>query len=444
MANASFINLYENQAGYNAETHGVNGSEVSLIDDIKKVVYDGENVELPEGVVPGVGTALWVDGNGGKHFFEGSSVDAAKLTEQGLTFVGVVAMQKGRKLKIINKADVQAKFINCWLFKVTGYEANTPIVFNQYNKSSDSVAATISGFTPTSDDVASVGAFATALNTFLAEHQPTESTTAAETNWSAAVMADENGTDCVFMFVEGSSTTGVYQSQRQSPIASGATTGLYNMQILGVTSVSNLILRKDGVKTRSCVYNKQKFIANDTNENSPTDSVSSAGIYSKSNFTQANCPTLYAKYNGDYEAYLDDRVIKYPTSEGIINDYYGKAVEISQKMKSLVFDSVVTGEPRHIFKAADYANDGLSDLDWIIPDTDVFASVVYTFKSDFSDKINVALVKSGASGKPVSSRWTTMSSYNYAWILASSGSTTSIGYFSASSYYFTLFAEIEF
>ena len=444
MANAKFINKYADSTAYAADTHKVNGSEVSLISDSGKVIYDGVNVEKPAGVVPEVGDALWVDGNGGKHFYKGDTVNHTALTANGQTFVGVVAMRKGRKLQIVNNDDIQSKYINCWLFKLTGYSANTPIVFNQYNKSGDTVAATISGFTPSSEDVASVGAFATALNTFLAEHQPTESTTAAETNWSAAVMADENGTDRVFMFIEGSSTNGVYQSQRLSPIASGATTALYNMQILGVTSVDNLILRKDGVKTRSCVYNKQKFIAADTNENSPTDSVGSAGIYSKSNFTQANCPTLYAKYNGDYDAYLDDRVIKYPTSEGIINDYYGKDVEISQKMKILVFDSVVTGESRHIFKAADYANDGLSDLDWIIPDTEVFASVVSTFKSDFSDKINVALVKSGASGKTVSSRWTTMSSYNYAWVLASNGATTSIGYFSASSYYYTLFAEMEF
>ena len=72
MANAKYINLYANQAGYDAETHKVNGDEVSLIEDVNKVVYDGVNVELPRKAVK-VGTCVYADSNGALHFLDGAS-----------------------------------------------------------------------------------------------------------------------------------------------------------------------------------------------------------------------------------------------------------------------------------------------------------------------------------------------------------------------------------
>ena len=303
---ASYINKYDNNAAYSAPAESnaraeLGKSTVSLEDDTRVVHYDGVNVEIPAGVCPDVGDAMWVDSNNDKHFFKGDTVDHTALTSRGMTFVGVVGMRKGNKAWVLHKTETETKFSNAWAFKVTGYSADTPITFKQYKSSDTTEYNPITGFTPTSSDVASVSAFAAALDNFLRSHQPTVSSTGLETNWSAAAMDDGTGTTAVFMFVEGSSSSGIYYSQRQTPIASGATATLFVWNLVGYSNDYTSIQRNDNVNTWCCVWNKERIKQYNTNINSPSDSLTSAGIYSKSNFTQSNCPTLYAYYGGNYD-----------------------------------------------------------------------------------------------------------------------------------------------
>lgn len=434
MANASFINLYENQAGYNAETHGVNGSEVSLIDDIEKVVYYGVNVELPECAVPGVGTALWVDGNGGKHFFEGSSVDAAKLTAQGLTFVGVVVLSKGRKATILHKDESSSsRFTNCWAWEVTGltYGEEQSIEFQQVSKSSPYSKVTVGtcSFTPSDVDDA-VGKIDTWLRA-----NPGDTSTCFEYNWHCAKI---NGGIWVIADFGSSPSYRQYTTLHGSGTTNGVVTSTNMWELAGYDTDYGQMQRADGKVGGVTVVNTlraKQFMASNGNLGTPTDTNpdDSSGIYSEANFTAANCPNTYAKYNGNYDAYLASKFIKYPSSAGAMSAYACDGQRANNAMAAIRYIPLAGGDAVEMFTAVGYAKtlkahstasvEGLNAGDWYIPGLDEIFEIFEQMKPDGSDNINVAFVKSNSSARSLSvNRWIPARCRSTdAWMFESSG-----------------------
>lgn len=417
MANASFINLYENQAGYNAETHGVNGSEVSLIDDIEKVVYDGVNVELPEFAVPGVGTSLWVDGNGGKHFFEGSSVDAAKLTAQGLTFVGVVALSKGRKALILHKDESSdIRFTSCWAWEVTGltFGSEQSIVFQQVAKTDPYGKVTVGTCTFTPSDIDDA---VDKIDTWLRAN-PGDTSTCYEYNWHCAKI---NGRIWVIADFGSSPSYRQYTALHGSGTTSGVATNTNMWTLAGYGTDYTQMQRADGKVGGSTLWNTSRarqYMASNGNIGTPTDTNpdNSDGIYSEANFTAANCPNTYAKYNGNYDAYLESKLIKYPSSDGAMPVYAGEGRRANDAMAAVSYVPLAGGDPVKMFVAVDYAKQrkahatasvaGLNAGDWYIPGFDEIFEIFKQMKTDGSDKVNTAFVNSGVSARNLAaSRW---------------------------------------
>lgn len=456
MANASFINLYEDQAGYNAETHGVNGSEVSFIEDANKVVYDGVNVELPEGVVPGVGSALWVDGNGGKHFYEGSSVDAAKLTAQGLTFVGVVALSKGRKATILHKEESSGiRFTSCWAWEVTGltYGSEQSIVFQQISKSSPYSAVSVGTCTFTPSDVDDA---VSKIDTWLRAN-PGDTSTCFEYNWHCAkingkiwVIADFGSAQNYRQYVElqGSGTTAGVKCETNMWTLAGYDTDYTQMQ------------RADGKVGGSTLWNTslaKQYMDSNGNIGTPSDTNpdDSSGIYSEANFTAANCPNTYAKYNGDYESYLESKLVNYPSSAGAMPVYAGDGRRANNAMASVSYVPLAGGNAVKMFTSVDYAKQrkahdtasvaGLNAGDWYIPGYDEIFGIFSQMNMDGSDRINSAFVQSNSSARSLSVyRWVPARSSNYyAWLLNIGGFTYSSGVFDGS-YRVCAVAVLEF
>lgn len=443
MANASFINLYENQAGYNAETHGVNGSEVSLIDDIEKVVYDGVNVEIPEGVVPGVGTALWVDGNGGKHFYEGSSVDAAKLTAQGLTFVGVVALSKGRKALVLHKEESSGiRFTSCWAWEVTGltYGEEQSIVFQQISKSSpySSVSVGTCTFTPSDVDDA-----VSKIDTWLRAN-PGDPSTCYEYNWHCAKI---NGRIWVIADFGSDPNSRQYTTLHGSGTTAGIATSTNMWTLAGYSTDYAQMQRADGKVGGTTLWNTSRakqYMASTGNIGTPTDTDpdDSNGIYSEANFTAANCPNTYALYGGDYDAYLESKIVKYPSSAGAMPVYASDGRRANDAMAAVSYVPLAGGDPVKMFKAVDYAKQrkahatasvsGMNAGDWYIPGYDEIFGIFSQMKPDGSDKINIAFVQSGASARSLALyRWVPARSYTYyAWLLSYSGDTDASSFYS--------------
>ena len=443
---ASYINKYDNNAAYSSDAsarEAIGKSTISLEDDTRVVHYDGVNVEIPAGVCPDVGDAMWVDSNNEKHFFKGDTVDHTALTSRGMTFVGVVGMRKGDKAWVLHKTETETKFANAWAFKVTGYSADTPITFKQYKNGDTADYNPITGFTPTSSDVASVSAFAAALDNFLRSHQPTVSSNGLETNWSAAAMDDGTGTTAVFMFVEGSSSSGIYYSQRQTPIASGATATLFIWNLVGYSNDYTSIQRNDNVNTLCCIWNKERIKQYNANINSPSDSLTSDGIYSKSDFTQSNCPTLYAYYGGNYDKYLDSKTVKIPckkmaTPNGATAYYYGKAKDVCEKADAITFSSVVSSSAKPLFKAiglsVNKSNSG-NGVSWYMPGIEEFVGIFGGMLVNGQDKINKSFIQSNSLARSLSvARWVPARSNNYyAWLLTITGATN--GYYSFANVY---------
>lgn len=442
---ASYINNYDNAADYSADASAraaLGGSTVSMEDDTKVLHYDGVNVEIPKKAVK-VGDAVYVDGSGNLHFIDTTgSVNNTDLTTavasggRGWTSVGAVGMRKGPKAWILHKMETDTKYINVWAFNVTGYSAGTEIVFKAYTADDTTDYVEVAGFTPTAEDVASVSAMATAMNSFLTTNQNPAG--AVQTNWSACVMKDASGNDAVFMLLEGSSSSGVYYSHRQSPIKSGATAALAAWDLLGLTSDKTTNARVNGSHdlragwNKDQLYNHYKASTNRDSAGSPTDSITSGGIISEKAWNNNSFPTVKAYY-GTWDKYLDSVMLKVPAgaySSDALPVYYGKAKEIQDKAKTVTFTSVISGSEKMVFKAFDVSasvSDGGAGLDWYMPGIEEGFGIFSQMKVDGSDPVNSAMVKIGSTARNLEqTRWVP-ACFNlyYAWALGISGASNS-------------------
>lgn len=439
MAKTSYINLYEDAAAYAAdasERAALGGSTVSMEDDSKVLHYDGVNVEVPKKAVK-VGDAVYVDGSGNLHFIDttGAVNNTELTTGRGWTSIGAIGMRKGQNAWILHKTETDTKYINAWAFKVTDYAEGTEIVFKAYTANDTTDYVEVAGFTPTAENVASVSAMATAMNSFLTTNQ--NPTGAVQTNWSACVMKDAEGNDAVFMILEGDSSSGVYYSHRQSPIKSGATATLATWDLLGLTSDKTTNARVNGSHdlragwSKDQIYNYYKASTNRDSAGSPTDSISSGGIISEKAWNNNSFPTVKAYY-GTWDKYLDSVMLKFPTgaySSDALPLYYGKAKEIQEKAKTITFTSVISGSEKMVFKAFDVSasvSDGGAGLDWYMPGIEEAFGIFSQMKNDGSDPVNSAMVKIGSTAYNLDQqRWVPArySLYN-SWFMFSNGAFT--------------------
>ena len=442
MAETSYINLYENAAAYAADASAraaLGGSTVSMEDNTKALHYDGVNVEIPKKAVK-VGDAVYVDGSGNLHFVDTTgSVNNTDLTTavasggRGWTSIGSIGMRKGQKAWILHKTETETKYINAWAFKVTGYAAGTAIVFKAYTANDTTEYVEVTGFTPTAENVASVSAMATAMNSFLTTNQ--NPTGAVQTNWSACVMKDASGDDAVFMLLEGNSSSGVYYSHRQSPIKSGATATLETWDLIGLTSDKTTNARVNGSHdmragwNKDQLYNYYKASTNRDSAGSPTDSITSDGIISEKAWNNNSFPTVKAYY-GTWDKYLDSVMLKVPAgaySSDALPMYYGKAKEIQDWAKTVTFTSVISGGEKKVFKAFDVSasvSDGGAGLDWYMPGIEEAFGIFSQMKVDGSDPVNSAMVKIGSTARNMEqTRWVPARYYTYnAWYMYYDGS----------------------
>lgn len=436
----SYINKYADAAEYAADTARtvLGKSTVSLESDSGVLHYDGVNVEIPKKAVK-VGDAVYVDGSGNLHFIDTTgTVNNTDLTTavasggRGWTSIGSIGMRKGQKAWILHKTETDTKYINAWAFKVTGYAAGTAIVFKAYTSNDTNDYVEVTGFTPTAENVASVSAMATAMNSFLTTNQ--NPTGAVQTNWSACVMKDASGNDAVFMLLEGNSSSGVYSSHRQSPIKSGATATIATWDLLGLTSDKTTNARVNGSHdmragwNKDQLYNYFKASTNRDSTGSPTDSITSGGIISEKAWNNNSFPTVKAYY-GTWDKYLDSVMLKVPTgaySSDAMPVYYGKAKEIQDKAKTVTFTSVISGSEKKVFKAFDVSasvSDGGAGLDWYMPGIEEEFGIFSQMKVDGSDPVNSAMVKIGSTARNLEqTRWVParFSGYN-AWYMGSFG-----------------------
>ena len=384
-----------------------------------------------------VGDILYVDpANGDKYFLDKSVYSPSKASADGLESVGVVYWTEGRKLGILHKDESEAiKFTDGWLFKLSGIKTdgtNANVITLQKFNSTNTTGVEVGTYDDTEDKPTTLAAFVEGFDAYLRAHQTTEG--AVDYNWHCEIMPDAEGVDSAFIIVDSNTD---YRQVSVNPVkssTSGASATLYMWNFSGQTTDRSTLLRNDGVNTYACIWSKERFKQNNQNVNSPTDSLSSTGIFSQSNFTASNCPTVYAAYDGDYDKYLDAMLIKWPSDTGSQSALAGTGHDIGL-INGVHTHKKLDGTDTYTFTANRYSytrataatrkSEGLGDGSWFLPDIVEEFKVFNIMKTDGSDPVNEGLVAIGSSARSLSvSRWVASRYRSYhSWFLYSAGYT---------------------
>ena len=242
-----------------------------------------------------VGDAVYADADGNVHFIAGKSVVAASIPADW-EFTGVVALREGMKATILHKNEKSGlTFANCWLFKITGLTfplSSSVSMVMQQGPASGSTPVEVGTYT-SSEGVTTLDDFVADLNDWLQDN-PTAEGALTDYGWHAAKMKDAEGNDSCFIVVDNFNI-----QSRFNPIKSGdAASPIYMWDFAGFTTDALTMKRKDGVDTVYCVWNKERFKNYNDNIGSPTDSISTMGVFSETGF---NATTTVKAHYGTYD-----------------------------------------------------------------------------------------------------------------------------------------------
>ena len=376
-----------------------------------------------------VGDAVYADADGNVHFIAGKSVTAASIPE-GWEFVGVVALREGTKATILHKNEgSNIKFASCWLFKVGGLTfplASSVSMVMQQASSSGTSTVEIGTYT-SSEGVTTLDEFVSDLDEWLQDNPTTEGAL-ADYGWHAAKMADADGNDACFIIVDKMTA-----QSRISPIkssANGVTSTIYMWDFAGLNRDMSTIVRKDGVSTASCVWNKDRFKNYNNNVGNPTDSLTTIGLFSEAGF---NATTTVKGYYGTYDNYLDHMVPDTDATTGAYAVFKGLGKHIAEKLVEVKYTPLNATETA-VFSAVAYAAEqkahstasveGLDTGDWYVPSIDENYEIFSAMKIDGSDPVNACMTAAGSSARSLSLSSWIQARYNSSnpWITANYGS----------------------
>ena len=375
-----------------------------------------------------VGDAVYADADGTVHFIAGQSVVAADIPA-GWEFVGVVALRKGTKVTILHKNENSGiRFTNCWLFKVTGLTfplTSSVSMVMQQGPMSGNTPVEVGTYT-SSEGVTTLDDFVADLDDWLQDN-PTASGALADYGWHAAKMKDADGNDACFIIVDKMSSQSRFTPVKSS--TSGATAPMYMLDYAGFTTDVAQIKRKDGVMTYAVVWNKEIFKAYNTNVNSPTDSLTTTGLFNEAGF---NATTTVKGYYGTYDNYLDNMVPDTDATTGAYAVFKGIGKQTADRLNAIKY-TPINGTEKSVFGAEAYAAgqnahstasvSGLDEGDWYIPGIDEEYKIFSVMKTDGSDPVNAAFVAAGSSSRSLSvARWVPARYfYTSAWLLSTNG-----------------------
>ena len=427
MANIA-LNKYATESDYeNDSTRPTDISTVSLVTGTDTIHYDGVNVKRLPGVVPQVGDALYVDGDGNKFFYSGKSLKASSVPA-GQTFLGVVANRDGRKVWVLNVDETAQRLVNPCLHRISAWTVGTAITFKAYKSDWSAMENVTTTFTPTQSDVAG---FTAELSTFLKAHQPDVQAdsgfSGAKYDWHAEVMPGPDGEDACYVV----SDTYTNYHQTENIVASGATC---DYGVADMTEIGSTLERMDGVLTTYCGWNKERLAeylhTATSNIGTVTDSLSSTGILTEDNFNGDSYPTIKAYYV-TFDKYLDAMMMKVPATSGMANSVAGKGKEYTEAMASRTCKKIDGTTDWVVYPAAAQAYgigvsgaEGVEPGDWYMPDFYEAFVIFSKMKVDGTDavnstfdKVNHSYVRSLSAYRWVPARY----GNNNAWLLYSYG-----------------------
>lgn len=360
---------------------------------------------------------LYADANGKKHFVNPDAIP--NPMPAGWELVGDVALLNGNKATVLYKTEnASAKWASMWLFKVYGLKLDgTDTFVLQQGPASGSTNVEIGTFTA-SESATDLDTLVSELDTWLRAN-PTATGAFANYNWHAEKHEDADGVDSCFIVVDNAAN-----NSRVSPIkssASGASASIYMWNWTAVSGGGNEIIRRDDISTPIVLFNKEVFISYGSNLGSPTDSLTTKGIFNEAGF---NDSTVVKEFYGTFENYLNYMVPKIDATTGVYQSFKGKGKQIGEKLSAISFKNL-SGTDTAVFPAEKWASsvkahstasvEGLNAGDFFIASIDTMYKILSSMKSDGSDLVNASFVKAGSNAfDPGSARFVPATSYTYA------------------------------
>lgn len=394
-----------------------------------KSIYKGDGIYNGGGIDVVVGDALYIDGDGTKHFVHYADIPSVP---NDWYFVAPVAMREGNKVWLLHPSEnTSIRFTSCWAWEVKGitYGSSNTIQFQQRkNEGGTFVNFNVGSaltFTPSNIDDA-----ITSIDTHLRANQGGIADGAvADYNWHCAKIDGKIWVIADFVYSPS------YRQYEASCINSTGTTG-------GITAPRNMwelagfsigytsIARMDGTNG-TCIWNKSRFKQYNNNVGSPTDSLTSTGIYKESDF---NSTTILKGHYGTYDNYLDHMFPQYPAESGAMSVYDSIGKDLCASMNAIEYVPLGGGDPVKMFTAPAYAStlkahntisvEGLNEGDWYMPSMFEAYEIFKTMLTDGSDPINATLKACGSTARTLSAyRWFPARYSDYAaWNLFNYGS----------------------
>ena len=422
--------LYINYYGIITDSEWVEGHWTKTsIASLLSAILKPQNVEKPK-INAAIGDAVYADALGNVHFIAGETVVADGIPS-GWEFVGVVAIRKDNKATILHKNEnTSVKWANCWLFRVEGLTfplTSAVSMVMQQGPVSGNTPVEVGTYT-SSEGVESLDDFVSDLDDWLQDN-PTAAGALSNYGWHTAKMKDADGNDACFIVVDN-----VSGQSRFSPVASstsGATAPMYMWQWCGVNTDESAIKRKDGVTTIAVVWNKDRFKAYNNNVNSPTDSLTTPGLFNEAGF---NATTIVKGYYGTYDNYLDNMVPDESATTGAYAIFKGLGKDVSEKLNKVKY-TPISGTETNVFGAVAYAEsqkahstasvEGLNVGDFYAPSIDEAYEIFSAMKTDGTDPVNATIVRALGAGneRPLAAaRWVpARRNYYNTWLLYSFG-----------------------
>lgn len=395
--------LYINYFGTITDSEWVpeHWTQTSIAELISAIVTP-QNVEKPK-INAAVGDAVYADALGNVHFIAGDTVVADGIPS-GWEFVGVVALRKDNKATILHKNENPSiTWAKCWLFRVEGLTfplTSAVSMVMQQGHATGNTPVQVGTYTST-EGVTTLDDFVTDFDTWLRAN-PTSEGALSNYGWHAAKMKDADGNYACFIVIDKISAQSRVSPVKSSP--SGVTAKMYMWQWCGFNTSSNTIMRKDNVSTYAVVWNKDRFKAYDTNVNSPTDSLTTTGLFNEAGF---NATTIVKAYYGTYDNYLDNMVPDESANTGSYVIFKGLGKEASDKLSAVKY-TPISGTETNVFSAVAYAEsqkahstasvEGLNAGDFYVPSIDEQYEIFSAMNINGTDPVNATLIRALGEG----------------------------------------------
>ncbi len=410
------IRLYNTKAAYDADAASrasTAGSVVSSVDDGTGAKYDGKNVIVPLKAAQ-VADVVVFDKTDSQHkVIKSGTYHAGSFLSDRFVIGGVVYDVTASEVFVMAKDRLAgARYAQGYKVKLSGLNFSAGGTFKITLEDRETVSGTIN-FT-SSDTLATVTAAINALG-----HARFSAVAHAAYN---CITIEHNDYSGPTVTLSGSSA-GIAVSELAAKFQT-----TYVDTILGDGVVKPAsIIRWKGLSTYFAGANFEKFLQYYSASGSADAGLSetSASILKQSAFNSSDNPVLFAKYDGDYNAYMMSEMLQWPVGRGVMRQFNSREMTYALAAKTWtdVDGSVKPAYP----SAASHAAYGIVTAGhvtgfepgcWHCGSVYDFYLTIKDRKLNYSDDVNLSLSAIGGTvHNPGANHWTCCeySSYN-GWI----------------------------